>query len=109
MIEGLQMLKETEGRLTELLGEATARANKIREMFPGTSSDYLLMLLTVNVLFRTFPALVKHPDAERLLMEWIVAGEPENLAEVPKRMLARLGPERYHRYEKARAQTDTKQ
>jgi hypothetical protein len=92
-------LPELQERVTTLVREATATAQTIRDMFKNTPQDYMRMLLTFHALFATYPGLHKFPEATRLITEWIIAGEPEVLSDVPARMLERLGPEKYRKYE----------
>lgn len=95
----IEMAGEVLERCKELVAEAAVSAEKIRAMFNDTPKDYLRMLLTFHALFATFPALHKYTDATRYVTEWVIAGEPEILSEVPARMLERLGPEAYRKYE----------
>jgi hypothetical protein len=98
MEEPIEIAEEVLRRCEELVKEAAADATKIREMFKDTSADYLRMLLTFHALFNTFPALHKFTEAPRFITEWVIAGEPEVLSEVPTRMLERLGPEKYQKF-----------
>ena len=95
----IEMAVEVLERCKELVAEAATNAQTIRDMFKDTPQDYMRMLLTFHALFATYPGLHKYPDATRLITEWVIAGEPEVLSEVPARMLERLGPEVYRKYE----------
>jgi hypothetical protein len=106
----LQIEKErVQKRLEELVREGVANAQKIRDMFTDSAPDYMMMLLTIHILIETYPGLMKFTDAKRFLTEWVIAGEPEILSEVPGRMLEKLGPEAYQKYEEGVAKLERKQ
>jgi hypothetical protein len=93
-------MEEAVNRTMELIKEAGEDADKIRALFPPTPRGFLLATMAIKILLDGYPAFKKYPSAHHRLTEWVIAGEPEELGEVPNRMVERMGEEQYVAYER---------
>jgi hypothetical protein len=82
-------LTEEERQKTRIFhAEALDKLTEVRGLFPDTTRGMLMFMYVMQIVREQWPGLAKN-DAPARVVEWIAAGEPEDLKGIPDILLRR--------------------
>jgi hypothetical protein len=77
-------------RAIGLMEEARMKVQAFRQTFTNDTKGMILFIVALYLIATTWPSqLEKATRAADLTAEWVAAGEPEDPAEVPKKLMER--------------------
>jgi hypothetical protein len=91
MFAGQLISEEETAQMETFIEEAWERATSIREMFGSTGRDFMLYMMAIYILQWNIPEIFKAMERTPIrVKQWFAAGQPDDLLEVPKMLLARI-------------------
>jgi hypothetical protein len=100
----IKITREENERLVTIIHEGAAKAVEILKIFPEGTRGLMTFFAALEGLRARFPALFKHAEeatAARMILHWVIAGEPENPGSVPELLAQKYGPEAYREIEES--------
>jgi hypothetical protein len=74
-----------------IVEEARIKAIAIREMFPTNTRGMMVFWVAMSIFAAEYPGLFRRmDDAPEMLAQWVQAGQPESLKDIPEAILARI-------------------
>lgn len=102
----MEITPEDKVKLEAIVREGAAKAVEILKLFPDGTRGMMTFFAALEGLRSMHPALFNHADKAtvvRMLMHWIMAGEPENPGRTPELLLKKYGPQVFHEVEESYA------
>ena len=95
---------EDREKFEALIREGAAKAVEILKLFPESTHGMMVFFAALEGLRVTHPALFGHADrgtVVRMLLHWVMAGEPESPGNTPAILLQKYGPQVYREIEES--------
>lgn len=90
MIEDITLTDAERSRVIELLEEGRVKAQTFRQMFTNDTKGMMLFHIALCFILKTWPSVAARVDrTQALTTEWVIAGEPEDPAAVPDKVMER--------------------
>jgi hypothetical protein len=84
----IRLTEEERQKTRDFHAEALIKLTEVHGLFPDTTRGMLMFMYVMQIFREQWPGLAKN-DAPDRVVEWIAAGEPENLKGIPDTLLRR--------------------